>query len=37
LIPQKSEELMLEIVKRQDEKMVESDYGFELKVATKRD
>ena len=37
LVPQRSEELMLEIVKRQEEKMVESDYGFELKVATKRD
>ena len=37
LIPQRSEALMLEIVKRQEEKMVESDYGFELKVATKRD
>ena len=37
VVPLKSEELMKEIVKRQEEKMVESDYGFELKVATKRD
>ena len=37
LIPQKSEAVMLEIVKRQEEKMVESDYGFELKAIAKRD
>lgn len=37
LVPQQSEVLMEEIIKRQEEKMVETDYGFELKVATKRD
>jgi hypothetical protein len=36
LLPQQSETLMAEIVRRQEEKMVETDYGFELKVA-KRD
>ena len=37
LVPQKSEELMKQIVSRQEEKMVETDYGFELKVIAKRD
>ena len=37
LVPQRSEAVMLEIVKRQEEKMVETDYGFELKVVAKRD
>jgi hypothetical protein len=36
LLPQQSETLMAEIVRRQEEKMVETDYGFELKMA-KRD
>ena len=36
LLPQKAEEVMNEIIKRQEAKMVETDYGFELKVA-KRD
>jgi len=36
LLPQQSETLMAESVRRQEEKMVETDYGFELKVA-KRD
>ena len=36
LMPQRAEEVMNEIVKRQEAKMVETDYGFELKVA-KRD
>jgi hypothetical protein len=36
LLPQQSETLMAEIVRRQEAKMVETDYGFELKVA-KRD
>ena len=33
LLPQKAEEMMNEIIKRQEAKMVETDYGFELKVA----
>ena len=33
LLPQKAEEVMNEIIKRQEAKMVETDYGFELKVA----
>ena len=37
LLPTRAEDLMNEIVKRQEAKMVETDYGFELKVATKRD
>jgi hypothetical protein len=37
LVPQRAEEILAEIVKRQEEKMVETDYGFELKVAAKRD
>jgi hypothetical protein len=37
LVPHQSEALMEEIVKRQEEKMVETDYGFELKVVAKRD
>ena len=36
LLPQRAEEVMNEIIKRQEAKMVETDYGFELKVA-KRD
>ena len=36
LLPQHGEDLMNEIVRRQEAKMVEKDYGFELKVA-KRD
>jgi len=35
LMPQRAEEVMNEIVKRQEAKMVETDYGFELKVARK--
>jgi hypothetical protein len=35
LMPQKAEEIMNEIVKRQEAKMVETDYGFELKVVKK--
>jgi len=35
LMPQKAEEIMNEIVKRQEAKMVETDYGFELKVVRK--
>jgi hypothetical protein len=35
LMPQKAEEVMNEIVKRQEAKMVETDYGFELKVVKK--
>jgi hypothetical protein len=37
LLPENGEDLMNEIVRRQEAKMVEKDYGFELKVATKRD
>ena len=37
LLPQQSETLMAEIVRRQEAKMVETDYGFELKALTKRD
>ena len=37
LLPQQSETLMAEIVRRQEAKMVETDYGFELKLVTKRD
>ena len=37
LLPEHGEDLMNEIVRRQEAKMVEKDYGFELKVATKRD
>jgi len=37
LMPQKAEEVMNEIVKRQEAKMVETDYGFELKVVKKKD
>ena len=37
LIPRDSERVMEEIVKRQEVKMTETDYGFELKTATKRD
>ena len=36
MVPQQAEVVMNEIVKRQEAKMVESDYGFELKVV-KRD
>ena len=36
LVPQRAEEVMNEIIKRQEAKMVETDYGFELKVL-KRD
>ena len=36
LLPQQAEAVMAEIVRRQEEKMVETDYGFELKMA-KRD
>jgi hypothetical protein len=36
LVPQQAEAVMAEIVRRQEEKMVETDYGFELKVL-KRD
>ena len=36
LVPQRAEEVMNEIIKRQEAKMVETDYGFELK-ALKRD
>jgi len=36
LLPQQAEAVMAEIVRRQEEKMVETDYGFELKVL-KRD
>ena len=32
LLPQQAEAIMTEIVRRQEEKMVETDYGFELKV-----
>jgi hypothetical protein len=32
LLPQQAEAVMAEIVKRQEEKMVETDYGFELKT-----
>uniref|UniRef100_A0A6C0F2F3 Uncharacterized protein n=1 Tax=viral metagenome TaxID=1070528 RepID=A0A6C0F2F3_9ZZZZ len=32
LLPQQAEAVMAEIVRRQEEKMVETDYGFELKV-----
>jgi len=35
LMPQRAEEVMNEIVKRQEAKMVETDYGFELKVVKK--
>jgi hypothetical protein len=35
LMPQRAEEVMNEIVKRQEAKMVETDYGFELKVVRK--
>jgi len=35
LMPQRAEEVMNEIVKRQEAKMVETDYGFELRVARK--
>jgi hypothetical protein len=35
LMPQRAEEIMNEIVKRQEAKMVETDYGFELKVVKK--
>jgi len=35
LMPQKAEEIMNEIVKRQEVKMVETEYGFELKVVKK--
>ena len=31
LLPQQAEAVMTEIVRRQEEKMVETDYGFELK------
>ena len=37
LVPQRAEEILAEIVKRQEEKMVETEYGFELKAAAKRD
>lgn len=37
LMPQRAEEIMNEIVKRQEAKMVETDYGFELKVVKKKD
>ena len=36
LLPQQAEAVTTEIVRRQEEKMVETDYGFELKVL-KRD
>ena len=36
MVPQQAEVVMNEIVKRQEAKMVETDYGFELKVV-KRD
>jgi hypothetical protein len=36
LVPQRAEEVMNEIIKRQEAKMVETDYGFELKML-KRD
>jgi len=36
LLPEHGEDLMNEIIKRQEAKMVETDYGFELKVL-KRD
>jgi hypothetical protein len=36
-VPKDSERIMEEIVKRQEVKMTETDYGFELKVAAKRD
>jgi hypothetical protein len=36
LLPEHGEDLMNEIVRRQEAKMVETDYGFELKVL-KRD
>jgi len=36
LLPEHGEDLMNEIVRRQEAKMVETDYGFELKVV-KRD
>jgi hypothetical protein len=36
LLPEHGEDLMNEIVRRQEAKMVETDYGFELKIA-KRD
>jgi len=32
LLPSQAETVMAEIVKRQEEKMVETDYGFELKM-----
>lgn len=32
LMPQQAEAVMAEIVRRQEEKMVEVDYGFELKT-----
>jgi len=35
LMPQRAEEVMNEIIKRQEAKMVETDYGFELKVVRK--
>ena len=35
LIPQQSEAVMAEIVRRQEEKMVETDFGFELKAKAK--
>ena len=37
LVPTRAEDLMAEIVRRQEAKMVETDYGFELKALTKRD
>jgi len=36
LLPEHGEDLMNEIIRRQEAKMVETDYGFELKVV-KRD
>ena len=36
MMPSQAEAVMAEIVRRQEEKMVETDYGFELKVL-KRD
>jgi hypothetical protein len=36
MMPSQAEAVMTEIVRRQEEKMVETDYGFELKVL-KRD
>ena len=36
LVPQRAEEVINEIIKRQEAKMVETDYGFELKML-KRD